>query len=231
MQVGPLFACIIKRQFENLRDGDRFFFSHRRSARKPRSGHSHPQGLPEVAKINIQARSLGAILCDNLEASVLASKTTGKNVFRSVNPRSNQELDCRKLKLGNGKLDLGKIFEEAVNEERRGVNNGFTSIFEPQGSPPRHFIHPNGNFIPVIDHATDVHADSQARHVVGHAAPDLPGTSPYTYGYGARGNLFRKSQSSYGRIAHSAESEKPHQRVSIALRNLFAKIRKVFAIR
>ena len=128
MQVGPLFACIMKRQFENLRDGDRFFFSHGRSGGKPRPGNSHPQGLPDLAKRNVEARSLGAILCDNLEASVLASKTTGKNVFRTVNPRTNQELDCRKLKLGDGTLDIRKIFEEAVNEEI--VNGEFSSILK-----------------------------------------------------------------------------------------------------
>merc|ERR1719350_2217052 len=58
--VGPLFACIIKKQFEKLRNGDRFFFSHRRSGLPTRS-----QGLHPIAKGNIQGRSLGAVICDN----------------------------------------------------------------------------------------------------------------------------------------------------------------------
>merc|ERR1712037_529960 len=62
--VGPLFACIIKRQFEKLRDGDRFFFSHRRS-RLPSSPQAFSQGLQPIAKGNIQGRSLGAVICDN----------------------------------------------------------------------------------------------------------------------------------------------------------------------
>ena len=122
-QVGPLFACIIKRQFENLRDGDRFFFSHRRSQEHPR-----PQGLPDVAKKNIKRRSLGAILCDNLEATVLASKITkpiGQNVFRTVANGKNPQLDCKSLTLLNSKLNLSEIFNEAARD--------LLSIQGPQG--------------------------------------------------------------------------------------------------
>ena len=101
----------MKRQFEALRDGDRFFFSHRRNG-----GRSPPQGLHPVAKENIRGRSLGAVYCDNLDASVRESvsfpRTVGQNIFRTPNPRTNPELDCRKLKLGNGFLDLQKIFNE-----------------------------------------------------------------------------------------------------------------------
>ena len=204
MQVGPLFACIMKRQFENLRDGDRFFFSHRRSGGKPRPGNSHPQGLPDLAKRNVEARSLGAILCDNLEASVLASKTTGKNVFRTVNPRTNQELDCRKLKLGDGILDLGKIFAEAVNEEI--VNGDFSSILKiPQeklailrdeGSV-QHFTRPQGNLF-----TTPVINDVPVQRIVGHPvrAHDLLENPPYTYSYsyGVRGNMFSQAEHRFG---------------------------------
>ena len=121
-QVGPLFACIIKKQFENLRNGDRFFFSHRISQE-----HPHPQGLPNVAKKNIRRRSLGAILCDNLETTILANKTIGQDVFRTVS-RENQQLDCERVKLLNGQLDLFEIFIEAVTEEEDRLMKNLTSI-------------------------------------------------------------------------------------------------------
>ena len=127
-QVGPLFACIIKKQFENLRDGDRFFFSHRRSQEHPR-----PQGLPDVAKKNIKRRSLGAILCDNLEASILGKKPpVGEDVFRTVS-EENQELDCKRVKMFNGQLDLSEIFSEAVTEEGDRLMKDLTSVSNPQG--------------------------------------------------------------------------------------------------
>ena len=113
--MGPLFACIIKRQFEKLRDGDRFFFSHRRSG-----GGSRPRGLFPIAKGNIEGRSLGAVLCDNLDRSVVESdkfpRTIGREVFRTPNPKTNPQLDCRKLKPGNGTLALYQIFNEAISE-------------------------------------------------------------------------------------------------------------------
>ena len=112
LKVGPLFACIIKRQFEKLRDGDRFFFSHRRG------GPSRAQGLHPIAKRNIQERSLGGIFCDNLEATVLEStvfpKTVGSEVFRTPNSKTNPKLNCKKLTPGNGRLDLPRIFDEAL---------------------------------------------------------------------------------------------------------------------
>ena len=122
--MGPLFACIIAKQFENLRNGDRFFFSHRRSEEQDR-----PQGLPNVAKKNIRRRSLGAILCDNLEAEVLDSKPIGQDVFRAVS-RNNPQLDCRSP---SGQLDLLGIFVEAVTEEENRVMKNLPSVLKPQG--------------------------------------------------------------------------------------------------
>ena len=122
--MGPLFACIIKRQFEKLRDGDRFFFSHRRSGLPTR-----PQGLHSIAKGNIQGRSLGAVICDNLDRDVFESdyfhRTIGREVFRTPNSKTNPQLDCRKLKPGNGTLYLSQIFEEAVSKP-----DGLSSILE-----------------------------------------------------------------------------------------------------
>ena len=120
--MGPLFACIIKQQFEKLRNGDRFFFSHSRTRGSHVPGKAHPQGLPDVAKRNIQGRSLGAIFCDNLEPAVLQSKTVGRNVFKTSDTTGNRPLlddteNCTKHK----KLDLRRIFLEAVSEEQNGL--------------------------------------------------------------------------------------------------------------
>lgn len=57
--VGPLFACIIKRQFLKLRDGDRYFFTHKEDCT------TSARGLKPVAMKNILNRSLAAIICDN----------------------------------------------------------------------------------------------------------------------------------------------------------------------
>ena len=127
--MGPLFACIIKRQFENLKAGDRFFFSHSKSQRGQVSpGRPHPQGLSSVAKKNIHGRSLGAILCENLDPSILRSKMTGRDVFRIVS-RTNPALDCRRLK--NGKLDISGIFWEALSEDPQ-LGKGLPNIAKPE---------------------------------------------------------------------------------------------------
>ncbi|XP_040572196.1 salivary peroxidase/catechol oxidase [Lepeophtheirus salmonis] len=55
--VGPTFACIIGEQFSRLKDGDRFFYTHKsNSALRVR-------GLETVAKKEILKRSLGDIIC------------------------------------------------------------------------------------------------------------------------------------------------------------------------
>ena len=113
-QVGPLFACIIKKQFEKLRDGDRFFFSHERSQGPLLPGTPYPQGLPAIAKQNIQGRSLGAILCENLDPAVRMKGNPGQDVFKTVSA-TNPRLDCSKFKLGSGILDIEAIFFEALS--------------------------------------------------------------------------------------------------------------------
>ena len=128
LQVGPLFACIIKRQFEALRDGDRFFFSHQRSAdAQTTGGPPRPQGLHPAAKQSIRGRGLGAVYCDNLDTSVRESvlfpRTVGQNVFRTPDSKTNPELNCKKLWPGSGLLDLPLIFNEAVT-----VEGGLSSI-------------------------------------------------------------------------------------------------------
>ena len=58
--VGPLFACIISNQFERLRDGDRYFFTHQEDAA------SSARPLKPLARENILRRSLAAVMCDNI---------------------------------------------------------------------------------------------------------------------------------------------------------------------
>ena len=131
-QVGPLFACIIKRQFEKLRDGDRFFFSHERSQGPLRPGTPYPQGLPDVAKQNIQGRTLGAILCENLDSDVLESKIIGQDVFKTMSSETNPQLDCTNIKLGGGMLDIEGIFTEALSEEEDRMKKGLPNLLDPQ---------------------------------------------------------------------------------------------------
>ena len=58
--VGPLFACIIGKQFERLRDGDRYFYTHQEDSA------SSARPLKPVARENILQRSLAAVMCDNI---------------------------------------------------------------------------------------------------------------------------------------------------------------------
>ena len=129
--MGPLFACIIAKQFKNLRDGDRFFFSHQRRRGHLLPGMPYPQGLPRFAKSNILESSLGAILCANLDKAVLESKVTGENVFKTVS-RTNPKLDCNNLRLGREKLDIAKIFLEELSEEETRLSQNLPSILNPQ---------------------------------------------------------------------------------------------------
>ena len=50
------------------------------------------------------------------EATVLDSKSIGQDVFRTVSVE-NHQLDCERVKMLNGQLDLSEIFSEAVTEE------------------------------------------------------------------------------------------------------------------
>ena len=94
-------------QFLRLRDGDRFFFTHRKDL------DTKTQPLGSIAKKNVLKRSLGGILCDNLDKDVLDKKIIGKRVFNTVSD-SNPKLDCN----DEGKLDFDLIFYEEVWESR-----------------------------------------------------------------------------------------------------------------
>ena len=94
-------------QFLRLRDGDRFFFTHRKDL------DTKTQPLGSITKKNVLKRSLGGILCDNLDEDVISTKIIGKKVFNTVSD-NNPKLDC----YDEEKLDFAKIVYEAVWESR-----------------------------------------------------------------------------------------------------------------
>ena len=108
--MGPLFACIIGKQFKKLRDGDRFFFTHRRDA------STLAQGLKSRARDILLGRSLGRILCDNLEDSILAKKVVGKEVMKTTS-NENPRLDCDTSDPGQlGRRELEEILVEELQD-------------------------------------------------------------------------------------------------------------------
>ena len=59
--VGPTIACILGIQFKNLKEGDRFFFSH------PSQGSKNEKGLPAFLRTLVRNRRLSDILCKNIQ--------------------------------------------------------------------------------------------------------------------------------------------------------------------
>ena len=85
--VGPTFACIISKQFENIMKGDRLFFTHK---------HQHEGamgGLPAGLRTLIRKRTLHDILCDNIPIERLPV-----NIFDSLSA----QVKCEE----NNKLDF-----------------------------------------------------------------------------------------------------------------------------
>ena len=92
--VGPTFACIISKQFQNIRDGDRFFFTH--------SQDGASRGLSPALKEMVRRRTLTDILCDNIPVEEL--HTSAFNVqSEKVNCSERNQLDFSTLTL---QLDL-----------------------------------------------------------------------------------------------------------------------------
>ena len=102
--MGPLFACIIAKQFKKLRDGDRFFFTHQRDT------CTGAMGLKSKARNFILGRNLGRIFCDNLKSEIIDEKMIGKEVLKIMSSE-NQQLDCGNSEAGQlGFEELKEIF-------------------------------------------------------------------------------------------------------------------------
>ena len=97
--VGPLFACIIGRQFRSLRDGDRYFFTHQPDTKLK------TRGLGPVARSSVLRRSLAAVMCDNI-----GSLTIQKDVFKLAKYQGLQS--CK-----DSRLDFEAISEEIVSSQ------------------------------------------------------------------------------------------------------------------
>ena len=110
--MGPLFACIIAKQFKKLRDGDRFFFTHRRDT------CTGAMGLKRKARAIILGRSLGRIYCDNLKWDIINGngKEIGKEVLKTVSSE-NQQLNCSTSEPGQmGLEELKEILLEELKD-------------------------------------------------------------------------------------------------------------------
>lgn len=62
--LGRTFNCIVGRQFAAIKDGDRFFFSHR-------AGNGVADALSDAEFETISKRTLGDIICDNTEVKTV----------------------------------------------------------------------------------------------------------------------------------------------------------------
>ena len=122
--MGPLFACIIAKQFKKLRDGDRFFFTHRRDT------CTGAMGLKRKAREIILGRSLGRIYCDNLKSDIINGngKEIGKEVLKTVSSE-NQQLNCSTSEPGQMGLEELKeiLLEELKDMAKTTIATGTTA--------------------------------------------------------------------------------------------------------
>jgi peroxidase len=91
-QVGKTFACIIGKQFEALKKGDRFFFTH---------GSGNPNTFTEAEAKMIRERTLGSIMCDNTNIVDMSP-----NVF----VHGETAVSCSD-KMVHPELDLGSFYQ------------------------------------------------------------------------------------------------------------------------
>lgn len=82
-QVGPTFACIIARQFSNLRRGDRFWFEN----------SMMPSSFTPEQLIEIKKTSLARILCSNSDYI----QDIQRSAFHLPHPIFNERIPCAML--------------------------------------------------------------------------------------------------------------------------------------
>ncbi|KAK2819090.1 hypothetical protein Q5P01_024651 [Channa striata] len=103
-RVGPLFACLIARQFQNIRQGDRFWYE-KRDVFTPRQRSA------------LSSVTLSKIICDN--TGITSVPTNVYNVISS----SNRLVNCRNLR----RLDLSAWRERSGTE-----NSGLSETLSNQ---------------------------------------------------------------------------------------------------
>ena len=64
-EVGPTFSCLIKKQFEDLKNGDRFFFTHKTS---------ECHGFTSSQQEHLMKRTLKDVICDNTNVGSLQTR-------------------------------------------------------------------------------------------------------------------------------------------------------------
>jgi len=109
--VGPTFACLIGEQFDRIKRGDRFFYT-----------HSNGNGLGPVAKEQILKRTFSDVLCDvtqipRVQKWVTLQPNTNYNNFKTCGSQSRR-------------LDMRAIADEIVRELRGEVSS------QPPPPPP-----------------------------------------------------------------------------------------------
>ena len=92
--TGKLFNAIKVKQFKNLMDGDRFFFTHK----------DQPFSFTKDAQREIMNRKLSDILCENTKLEKVP-----QNAFQLWDTNSNRYKTCDPMKTSVTKLDLSKI--------------------------------------------------------------------------------------------------------------------------
>ena len=83
--VGPTFHCLLKRQFQALKDGDRFFFTHQTS---------HCSGFSPSQQAHIMQRTLRDIIWDNTPTSEVNLLQHHVNKKIKENQHNNNSVKC-----------------------------------------------------------------------------------------------------------------------------------------
>ena len=83
--VGPTFSCLLARQFESLKKGDRFFFTHQKTS----CCESNCQRFTLSQQTQLRTRTLRDILCENTGITELQG-----NVLRPVDAITNTLQPC-----------------------------------------------------------------------------------------------------------------------------------------